>query len=172
MKRLFLVSCALGMTTTLAFMFLENSERDALVAGFLEPILGLEHFMVLLGVGLWAGQWGGTAQWALPAAYLLGTPLGFVLAAGQSPFLLIDALVHVLILGSLLLIAGALVVPLRLPMREAASTVAMFGGCHGYVHGLEAGPDLQLLHGLGAVSASAVLLALGVGVIHAVHRPG
>jgi urease accessory protein len=172
MKRVALMTAVLTMMSLLASLGWGDRGRDALAAGLLDPVLGLDHFMVLLGVGLWAGQWGGTAQWALPAAYLLGTPLGFVLAAGQPPFPLIDTLVHVLILGSLLLIAGALVVPLRLPMREAAGTVAMFGGCHGYVHRLEAVSDVPLLQGLGVMSASAVLLVLGVGLVQALPKPG
>lgn len=162
MTRVALILSGVTLTALLAFLVLNERGRDHLTAGLLDPILGLDHFLVLLGVGLWAGRWGGRAQWALPAAFLLGTPVGYLLAAGQPPIPLVDALVHLLIVGSLLLIAGALALPVRLPMREAASTVALFGGCHGYVHGLEAGRAMPVWFGLGALATAVALLALGV----------
>jgi urease accessory protein len=172
MKRIVLVPTGMTLTALLAFLVLEDSGRDHLVAGLLDPILGLNHFLVLAGVGLWAGRWGGRAQWLLPSAFLLGTPVGYLLATGQAPPPLIDALVHILIVGSLLLIAGALTLSIRLPTREAASTVAVFGGCHGYVHGLEAGRAMPVWFGFGSLTSAVVLLALGVLVGLAATRTG
>lgn len=162
MRRVILAFSALALVNLLVFLILEEGRRDELADGFLDPILGLDHFMVLVGVGLWAGRWGGTAQWLLPVAFLLGTPVGYVLAAGQPPVPLVDGLVHVLVVGSLLLIAGVLAFPVKMPMPEAASTVAMFGGCHGYVHGLEQGRDGPVWFEVGSLAMAAALLALGV----------
>ncbi|EYD76379.1 hypothetical protein Rumeso_02043 [Rubellimicrobium mesophilum DSM 19309] len=88
--------------------------------------------------------------------------MGYLLATGQTPIPLVDALVHILIMGSLLLLAGAITFPIRLPLREAVSTMAMFGSCHGYVHGLEAGLEMPGWFGLGSIMTATALLSLGV----------
>ena len=75
-----------------------------------------------------------------------------------------------MIVGSLLSLAAAIVIPIRLPTKEAASTVAMLGGCHGYVHGVEVGSGQALWFGLGALVSAGLLLLTGVVTGLAVAR--
>src|SRR3712207_6167210 len=44
--------------------------------GFAHPILGFDHVLAMVSVGLWAGLVGGRAVWAWPAAFVA------VMAAG------------------------------------------------------------------------------------------
>jgi urease accessory protein len=50
-------------------------------SGFLHPISGMDHFFVMVGVGIWASSIGGQAMWKLPLGFmtimLVGGILGF-----------------------------------------------------------------------------------------------
>lgn len=138
--------------------------QGSVLAGLVHPILGLDHFFALLGVGMWAVQLRDRARWALPVAFLAGMPVGFLLVAQQPPAPLIDALVKLLTIASGPLIAAALILPVRLPPKETVSTVALMGGCHGYVHGVELGQADPLGFSLGFMVASVALLAAGLAV--------
>ena len=87
-----------------------------------------------------------------------------MLAAGQTPGPLIETLVRGLVIGSMLLVAAALAVPMNLPPREATSTVAMIGGCHGYLHWSEVSPAQVISFGFGSFVTAAALMAMGVAV--------
>ena len=170
MRRPVLIVAALALMVLLAWAVLDADGRQSLVAGLADPVLGLDHFMVVVGIGLWAGQLGDMARWKLPSAFLIGAFVGFVLAAGQPPFPLVDGLVRALVIGSMLLVAAALVVLIRLPQREITTTVGMIGGCHGYLHWLEIGSSEVLWWGVGAATASAGLMAIGMVVALALPR--
>ena len=55
-------------------------DHSGLVSGIAHPILGLDHLLAMLAVGLWAAQQQGSARLALPlsfvAAMLLGGQIG------------------------------------------------------------------------------------------------
>jgi urease accessory protein len=146
-------------------------ERPAVLTGLLRSTLSPDHLLAVLWLGLWAGRVQGTALWALPAAFLGGTAAGFGLALGFSVGLWLDASVHLLVVVSLLLLIGAALVPLRLSLPEALSMVALMGGCHGYVHGLEVGAGPVLWFGLGALIGAAALMATGAALGRVVARP-
>lgn len=160
-----LLASALGLVPA------RPSGRPPFLAGLMDPTLSLDHLLALLWLGLWAGRVRGPAQGALPAAFLAGTVAGFGLALGPPVGLVVEALVHLLVVVSLLLLIGAALVPLRLPLRETAGTVALIGGCHGYVHGLEMGAAPALWFGLGVLASSAALASVGVALGRAVVRP-
>jgi urease accessory protein len=146
----------------LLFVALGPESRNSLMAGLTDPVRGLDHFLALLAVGIWAGRLRSPDLWALPAAFLAGMAPGFVLAFDQVPIPIADALIHLVILGSLLSFVTAVLVPIRLPTMEAARTVAMIGGCHGYDAWLGGGLSVGGVVRLGALLAAAVLLAAGV----------
>ncbi len=90
---------------------------------------------------------------------------GFVLAVDQVPIPLVDVLVRIVVLGSLLSFAAAVVIPIRIPTSEAVTTLAMIGGCHGYLHGGEVGvATADWWFGLGALLAAGGLVTAGVAV--------
>lgn len=161
----FLLASALGLAPA------RTTERLPFLDGLMDPVLGLDHLLALLWLGLWAGRVRGPALWALPTAFLAGTVAGFGLALGPPVGLVLEALVHFLLVASLLLLVGAAVVPVRLPLPEAASAVALIGGCHGYVHGLEIGGAPALWFGLGVLLSAAALVATGAAVGRVVARP-
>ena len=170
MRRAVLIGSALAMAAGLLLLALGVEGRGALLAGVADPLLGLDHFLGLLGVGLWAGRLGGAQRWLLPLCFLAGAPAGYLLGAGAPPFPLAETLVDLLVVGSLLLLTAAIVVLLRLPPGEARSSVALMGCCHGYIHAAHLGSEEALWFSLGSLASAGALLAAGVAVGMAVPR--
>ena len=127
-----------------------------LAAGFAHPLLGLDHVMAMVAVGLWASQLGGRALWLVPASFV------GVMAAGA-------ALAHVTALpavelgiaGSLLVLGALVATAARLPVALGAVIVGAFALFHGHTHGTEM-PAASLLYAAGFVAATALLHGLGV----------
>lgn len=129
------------------------------VSGLTHPLLGLDHLLAMVAIGLWAAQQGGRALWAVPAAFVGAMGLGGGLAwAGLSlPYVETGIAASVLVLG--LLIAT---------QRQWAVTVGMaiaagFALFHGYAHGLEMPQATSpALYALGFVLATLGLHGLGM----------
>lgn len=128
-------------------------------AGFLHPFSGLDHLLVLLGIGFWAAR-SGTVRGALlaGAAVLAALAGGFAIGLAQGPLPVIELgiLASVLLTG-LLIGSGA-----RLPTVFTAAIAAGFAILHGHAHGAEmaAGLSASAFAG-GFMLASALLLAAG-----------
>jgi urease accessory protein len=131
-------------------------------AGFAEglahPLLGADHVLAMVAVGLWAAHLGGRAVWRVPAAFLAAMMVGAGLAY---PWAGVEAGVGASVLALGLLLAFA---P-RWPESLAVLAVALFGVFHGSAHGLEMPQAASpVAYGLGFLSATAALHGLGVGL--------
>ncbi len=127
--------------------------------GFVHPLGGLEHVLVMFAVGLWAYQIGGKALWAVPAAFvtvmLLGCFLGIM--GLYIPFVEGGIITSLLVLG--LLIAAAA----RLPLAAGMAIVAVFALFHGHAHGTEMPFSVSgLSYGAGFAVATALLHTSGI----------
>ena len=162
MRGLLLLGLALAVAVWVVAIGLGDAERRSLVIGLIDPLLGLDHFLALLGVGAWAGRLGAPEFRVLPGAFLAGAALGFLLGLGPTQPPVINAAVHVLAVVPFFMLIPAIVMPLRMSLREAASTVLMLGGCHGFVHELDLDTSRSLWFGLGAAVAAGAFLAVGV----------
>lgn len=129
-------------------------------AGLMHPLLGADHLLTMVAVGVFAAMTGGRAVWAYPASFvgamLLGGFLGF-----QGMAL---PVIEPAILASVLVLGAAIALALRPPFGLACATIGLFGVAHGYAHGLE-GPALGgLPYAAGFVISTAGLHALGLGL--------
>ena len=142
-------------------------EHSGLVAGLGHPLLGLDHLLAMLAVGLWAAQQQGRTRWALPltfvASMLVGGLLGF--AGLQLPLMETGIAASVLALGLLVALA------VRPPLPLAVALTALFALAHGLAHGLEL-PDLAspAAYAFGFVIATATLHAIGFAVVNWLPR--
>jgi len=137
--------------------------------GFLHPLTGMDHFLVMVAVGLWAVQLGGRALWALPIAFVVSMILGG--AAGLS--VMQTPMVEHGILASLVLLGVALGIAWRPRLSTTVGCVAAAGFCHGYAHGVEipAGtPPLLFLAGM--IISTSLIHALGISGGHAAGKLG
>ncbi len=148
------------ITTSPAFAHTGIGTTHGFMDGFSHPWQGLDHFLVMFAVGLWACVLGGRMMWAVPASFLalmaMGTSLGFAgfefRAAEQSVAL------SVLVFGLILWRNW------KTSMVLAMSLVGAFALCHGYVHAAElsAGSD-QIGYAAGFLLTTALLHGLGIG---------
>ncbi|WP_347261143.1 HupE/UreJ family protein [Rudaea sp.] len=164
---------ALAAVSTPALAHPGHGAGGGLLAGFVHPFSGFDHFLAMIAVGVWAAQLGGRAVWAVPAAFMALMALGAVLvlsAAGSFAAGGIESGVaaSLLVLGLLVWRAQ------RMPLSAAAALVAWFGLFHGAAHGGEL-PQFAdpLRYALGFLVATALLHGAGVvvGVLLKRHAP-
>jgi urease accessory protein len=160
LPRFALSTAALG-TMTLPALAHPGPGGDAgsLVAGVAHPLLGADHVLAMVAVGLWAVFLGGRAVWMVPAAFVLGMAGGFALVVAGVGLALVEPGIaaSVLILG--VLIAAAV----RLPLAPSTLLVGLFAVLHGHSHGAEVMSD-ALAFGLGFVAATILLHVAGIGL--------
>ncbi len=142
---------------------------DGLTAGFMHPILGPDHVLAMVAVGLFAALLGGRALWAVPAAFvgmmLVGGALGlrgFAVPAVETG-----------IGASVVVIGAAIALGWRWPVPAAMALVGAFAVFHGHAHGAEMdAAHGALLYSLGFALATAVLHGAGIGLGLLASRPG
>jgi len=136
-------------------------EVHSFMGGFSHPLLGLDHILAMVAVGLWAAQLGGRAMYLVPAAFVslmtIGGAMG--MAGIHLPMVETGILVSILVLG--LLIAAAV----RLPALAGMAIVGMFALFHGHSHGTELpAAATGVTYAVGFIVATTCLHACGVGL--------
>ena len=132
-------------------------------SGFWHPILGWDHVVAMVAVGLWGAFLGSPAIWILPVVFPLVMALGGALGIIGVPLPMVETGIALsgVVLG--LLIAFAM----RAPLWVAAVIVGIFAIFHGHAHGTEL-PDEFGAYGyavgfvIGAVLLHLVGIAFGV----------
>lgn len=150
---------AAGMAAAAASAHTGTGVTVGLAAGMAHPVLGLDHVIAMLAVGLWAGQLGGRARLALPLTCLGLVTVGLALAA-TLPALVLGELA---ILASLVAFGLLLAFEVRLSLGLAALVVGGFALFHGYAHGAEVPAAAGGIgYAVGVLTMTALLLAGGV----------
>lgn len=132
-----------------------------LLDGVLHPLIGIDHLLVMLAVGLWAAMRGGRSLWLLPMAFLTAMGVG----AGLSMLGITVTAAESWVAFSVVA-AGVLVWRnTRMSSVLAVALVSVFALAHGYVHALEltGGAD-ALAYSAGFLLTTAMLHGLGVTV--------
>ena len=125
-------------------------------AGVMHPLLGPDHLLAMLAVGLWAGLTGGRAVWAYPLAFVLAMLGGAGLGAGGVAMPLMEPM----ILASVICIGAVAALALNVAIWAALPALALFGLAHGVAHGLE-GPG-TVAYAAGFVLATSALHLAGI----------
>jgi urease accessory protein len=129
-------------------------------AGAMHPVLGADHLLAMVAVGLLGAQLGGRARWAVPAAFVSMLVCGAI--AGAAGFA-IPGMEHGIAL-SVLILGAVIAFAMRLPLSAAAVIAAVCGIFHGAAHGAEIPADATgALYGAGFVLVSAALHVAGAG---------
>ena len=129
------------------------------VGGVMHPLMGLDHMLAMVAIGLWAAQQGGRARLAVPLTFVVTMALGAVLANSGwiVPHIESGIALSVLILG------------LLIGMRHHASLLSgmilagVFALFHGAAHGLEM-PRIAspALYAMGFMLSTIALHVLGL----------
>ena len=125
------------------------------VSGFSHPILGWDHVVAMVAVGLWGAVLGKPAIWILPVVFPLVMTFGAALGILGVPLPAVET--GIALSGVILGLAVALAV--RAPLPIAAVVVGVFAIFHGHAHGTELPAAANpLAYGVGFV--------LGTGLLH------
>jgi urease accessory protein len=128
-----------------------------LLAGIAHPLLGFDHLLAMVAVGVWAFQLGGRARWMVPVSFvtLMAAASAIGMAGIALPMVESGIAMSVLMLG--LLIAFSV----RVMPMFAAAIVALFAIFHGYAHGAE-------MNGFGSAWQYAIGFTLATAALHGV----
>jgi urease accessory protein len=155
----FLLAVPMMLVAMPAFAHPGGHVPSGFLDGFLHPLDGLDHMLVMLAVGLFAALLGGQALWAVPASFIIMMLAGGItsLAGLEIPAVEVGIAASVVILGGLLAVGRRCLISLAVTLT---GMVAIF---HGYAHGVEMpGGAAAALYCLGFVSATALLNGAGL----------
>jgi len=153
------LSLAMACATAPAMAHSGSGAAGGFAAGFVHPILGWDHVIAMVAVGLWGAFLGRPAIWVLPVVFPLVMAFGGVLGVvGVAlPGVEIGIAISAIVLGAMVALAA------RLPLWVAAVIVGAFAIFHGHAHGAElpvaANP---LAYSLGFVLATGLLHLAGI----------
>ena len=131
--------------------------------GLSHPVLGLDHLLAMICVGILSAQIGGKAIWTLPTTFVtimtIGGLLGFLLIIDEFYF------VEVGIVFSVILLGFGISIEKKIPVKLIMIFVGIFGLFHGIAHGLEVPAAANpVLFVLGFIFGTTTLHLLGVTI--------
>lgn len=157
--RTFLTALLL-ITPGLALAHPGHGQESGLLAGFLHPLMGLDHLLAMVGVGLWASQLQQRQHGSgVAGIFLLTLAAGFVMGLANAPGVWLE----LGIVGSVILVGGIISLARSLPLSFGLGLAALFALFHGLAHGAEMGTGLSAtLFGSGFLLSSVALVGLGL----------
>jgi len=133
MKKYISISLLLFFSMPLLSHEAQSLPYGPFLSGITHPVLGLDHLLAMVSVGMVSAQIGGRAIWTVPSTFVtvmfVGGLIGLNLG-GLSGYEIGIAL-------SVLLLGSSLAAEQRLDSRFAMIAVAVFAIFHGYAHGEE-----------------------------------
>jgi urease accessory protein len=131
------------------------------LGGLLHPVLGLDHFLAMLSVGIISAFIGGRAIWIVPATFVTMMAVGGL--AGANDLGITPGFVETAIAVSVLGLGSVIALDRSLKAQVAMGAVAFFGFFHGYAHGLEI-PEIArpVVYAGGFLLGTALIHLLGV----------
>lgn len=139
--------------------------------GLVHPVLGPDHLLAMISVGIISVKMGGRAIWTVPTTFVVVTGLsGWVahMFLTVMPEVESGVALSVLLLGLMIAWRHAFSLPLGM------LCVGFFAMFHGGAHGLELPPAGEaLVYGIGFLCGTAALHLVGVmyGVLAGRHHP-
>ena len=131
------------------------------LGGLTHPVLGLDHFLAMVSVGIVSAFIGGKAIWTVPATFVASMALGGWLGWGGVG--IAASAIELAIALSVILLGSVIVLDRKLRVGVAMGAVAFFGFFHGLAHGTEI-PDIAepALYAAGFLSGTILIHLLGV----------
>ena len=109
--------------------------------GLSHPVLGIDHFLAMVSVGIVSAQIGGRAIWTVPSTFVVMMIIGGILGMVAEIFLLnitelFIVIVEIGIVLSVILLGLAIAIGRKLSLTIMMFFVSIFGLCHGAAHGI------------------------------------
>jgi urease accessory protein len=159
--RLALAICGICCVADPASAHVTGSLPGGFSSGFEHPLLGFDHLLAMLAVGVWGAQIGGRSLWMLPVAFPLMMVVGGIIGISgiAIPHIELGIALSVLCLG--------LAITFDWHPLEVISIglIGIFALCHGYAHGVEL-PNAAdpRAYAVGFVLATGLIHLTGIGI--------
>jgi urease accessory protein len=137
----------------------EGSGTGGFLGGFAHPLLGPDHVIAMIAVGLWGAFLGAPSIWLLPIVFPLVMAFGggIAILGVPVPGVEIGIAVSAIVLGAMIALAA------RAPIWIAAIVVGAFAIFHGHAHGAELPPGSDAVaFSVGFVMATGLLHLTGI----------
>lgn len=139
-------------------------DASGFMTGFTHPILGFDHLLAMLSVGILSALLGGRAIWTVPLAFVIFMLIGGIMGLNHLPIFSVELCIAL----SVLFLGLAIAFDSNLPIWLALAAVGFFAIFHGYAHGTEI-PFLvkpeNYVSGFIAGTTLIHLAGVGIGVI-------
>ncbi|MCB2082082.1 MAG: HupE/UreJ family protein [Rickettsiales bacterium] len=144
---------------TLAHAHTMTEAGGGFEAGLFHPVLGLDHLLAMVSVGLLSSQIGGKAIFTVPASFVLVMACGGWLGMEGTALPLVEYGIAL----SVIVLGLAIALGRKLPVFFAMVCVAFFAVFHGHAHGMEM-PELAepVKYALGFLTGTIALHIVGV----------
>lgn len=136
-----------------------NLGLGGFLSGIVHPVLGYDHLLAMLSVGIISAQIGGRAIWTVPSTFVAVMAVGGVLGLMNIGLTVTELGIAV----SLVILGLVIAAERRIPMLAVMIGVGFFAIFHGYAHGTEM-PDTAepVLYALGFLVGTAMIHIAGV----------
>src|SRR5262245_48195523 len=137
----------------------EGSGTGGFIGGFTHPLLGPDHVVAMVAVGLWGAFLRAPAIWLLPIVFPLVVAFGGASAILGLPVpgVEVGIALSAMVLGAMIALAA------RPPIWIAAVLVGAFAIFHGHAHGAELPPGSDAVaFSVGFVMATGLLHLTGI----------
>lgn len=132
-----------------------------LTSGLLHPLMGWDHILTMIAVGLWASQLGRRALWQVPLAFVT-TMAVFALLGQEFPMIKVYGLEQAIV-ASVFILGIVLAFSLNVSVKSAMLWVGVFAMFHGIAHGVEMPVSVSgFSYGVGFIIATVALHLFGI----------
>ena len=135
--------------------------NSGFASGFWHPILGWDHVVAMVAVGLWGAFLGAPAIWLLPVVFPLVMAIGGALGMIGVPLPAVETGIAMsgVVLGLLVVFA------VRAPLWVAAIIVGVFAIFHGHAHGTEFPTEFNAYgYAVGFVIGTGLMHLIGIAI--------
>ena len=161
-KNFIFITCCLLIypLPVLAHVFIS---RLGFYDGMSHPVLGLDHFLAMISVGIVSAQIGGKAIWTVPTTFVIimviGGLFGFLLIIDEFFFIEVGIIFSVILLGF------GISIEKKIPTKLIMFFVGIFGLFHGTAHGIEIPAAANpILFVLGFICGTTAIHVFGVAI--------
>ena len=155
MKKNILLALVALTASTSAFAHPGHGLETGFATGFMHPLTGWDHLLVMLSLGIWAARRPAAQGWQLPVVFV-----GVMAVSALSVMLWLPlSLAEWMVAASVLVMGGLLSANIKLARSVQVAIVTLAAAAHGYLHGIELDNRYSALFGM--VLATACLHAIG-----------
>jgi urease accessory protein len=159
MNKILLVLLAFLCLLAPVFGHSDSADGGGFSIGFTHPVLGFDHLLAMLSVGILSLQMGGKAIWGVPCAFVLVMLVGGILGILNIPFFSVEIGIAL----SVIFLGVSISINRQFHPMIAVAFVSFFALFHGHAHGTEM-PSIAspYLYALGFVLGTSIIHLAGV----------